>query len=109
MANKYVNLAKVGTSYAKKMNRLSNKIFNEVTRDTNQKSMKVVKLLSELPVNKNPEIVKYYPQHVEIDKLMHQLRLYGLYRDEHADFKEDYERRRELRGKTKWIAPPFRK
>lgn len=39
---------------------------------------------------------------------MTHLRDYGLYRDEHKDFKEEYERLRALRGKTKWIAPPFR-
>ncbi|XP_076303699.1 mitochondrial ribosomal protein S33 [Lasioglossum baleicum] len=109
MANKYVDLAKVGTSYAKHMNRLSNKLFGEVTRDTNSKSMKVVKLFTEKPIQKRPEIVDYYPRHQEIDLLMKQLRLYGLYRDEHQDFKEEYERMRELRGKKKWVPPPHRK
>ncbi|XP_033331598.1 mitochondrial ribosomal protein S33 [Megalopta genalis] len=109
MANKYVDLTKVGTVYAKNMNRLSNKIFGEATRETNRRSMKVVKLFSELPTYKNPEIVRYYPQHNEISTLMKQLRLYGLYRDEHADFKDEYQRLRELRGKQKWVPPIKRK
>ncbi|KZC13201.1 PREDICTED: 28S ribosomal protein S33, mitochondrial [Dufourea novaeangliae] len=102
MNNKYLDLAKVGTVYAKRMNQLSNKIFGEVYRDTNSKSMKVVKLFSEKPVHKRDEIVDYYPRHTEIDILMKNLRLYGLYRDEHQDFIEEYDRLRELRGKKKW-------
>ncbi|XP_076666041.1 mitochondrial ribosomal protein S33 [Andrena cerasifolii] len=103
--NKYVDLAKVGTNYANRMNRLSNRIFGEVTRTTNQKSMKVVKLFSEKPIEKRPEIVNYYPRHIQTDLLMKHLRLYGLFRDEHQDFKEEYERLRELRGKKKWVPP----
>ncbi|EFN64932.1 28S ribosomal protein S33, mitochondrial [Camponotus floridanus] len=106
--NKYVNLANVSTNYAMRMNRLRNQIFGEVVRPTNQKSMKVVKLFSEKPVNKRPEIVEYYPRYEETESLMYHLRNYGLFRDEHKDFKEEYQRLRELRGKTKWIAPPFR-
>ena len=101
--NKYVDLAKVGTNYANRMNRLSNRVFGEVTRTTNQKSMKVVKLFSEKPIQKRPEIVNYYPRHIETDLLMKHLRLYGLFRDEHQDFKEEYDRLRELRGKKKWV------
>lgn len=106
--DKYLQLAKAGTSYARHMNRLSNRLFGEVTRTTNNKSMKVVKLFSEKPVNKRPEIVDYYPRHVETDLLMKHLRDYGLFRDEHEDFKEEYQRLRELRGKKKWVPPMFR-
>lgn len=106
--SKYVNLANVGTNYAMRMNRLSNRIFGEVVRPTKNKSMKVVKLLSEKPVNKRPEVVAYYPRFKETEQLMTYLRDYGLYRDEHKDFKEEYDRLRTLRGKTKWIPPPFR-
>lgn len=109
MRNKYVDLAKVGTTYAKNMNRLSNRIFGEVTRETNQKSMKVVQLFSEQPPYKQPVYINYYPRHAETYELMKHLRLYGLFRDEYEDFKEEYQRTRELRGKKKWIAPKFRK
>lgn len=99
----------MGTNYAMRMNRLRNRIFGEVVRPTNKKSMKVVQLFSEKPVNKRPEIVDYYPRYEETESLMFHLRNYGLFRDEHKDFKEEYQRLRELRGKTKWIAPPLRK
>ncbi|XP_011699783.1 PREDICTED: 28S ribosomal protein S33, mitochondrial [Wasmannia auropunctata] len=106
--SKYVNLANVGTNYAVRMNRLSNRIFGEVVRPTNQKSMKVVKLFSEKPVNKRPEVVEYYPRFKETELLMKHLRDYGLFRDEHKDFQEEYQRLRELRGKTKWVPPRLR-
>lgn len=106
--NKYVNLANVGTNYAMRMNRLRNRIFGEVVRPTNRKSMKVVQLFSEKPVNKRSEIVDYYPRYEQTESLMTHLRNYGLFRDEHKDFKDEYERLRELRGKTKWVPPPFR-
>ncbi|EZA55158.1 hypothetical protein DMN91_000045 [Ooceraea biroi] len=106
--SKYVNLATVGTAYAMRMNRLSNRIFGEVVRPTSRRSMKVVKLFSEKPVNKRPEIVEYYPRFKETEVLMKHLRNYGLFRDEHKDFQEEYDRLRALRGKTKWIPPPFR-
>ncbi|XP_012347318.1 28S ribosomal protein S33, mitochondrial isoform X2 [Apis florea] len=107
--NKYLTLAKAGTNYAKHMNRLSNRIFGEVTRTVNSKSMKVVELFSEKPLQKRPEIVDYYPRHRETNELMKHLRNYGLFRNEHQDFKEEFEHLRELRGKKKWIPPPFRK
>ncbi|KOC61136.1 28S ribosomal protein S33, mitochondrial [Habropoda laboriosa] len=106
---KYLELINAGTSYAKHMNRLSNRIFGEITRTINPKSRKVVKLFSEKPINKRPEIVNYYPRLKETDELMNHLRNYGLFRDEHQDFKEEYDRLRELRGKTKWVPPKFRK
>lgn len=103
MANKYIDLANLTTNYAKRMNRLSNRIFGEVVRDTNSKSMKVVTLFSEKPVNKRPEIVEYYPRLRESHVLMKHLRWYGLFRDEHQDFKEEYQRLRALRGKRVWV------
>ncbi|EFN89631.1 28S ribosomal protein S33, mitochondrial [Harpegnathos saltator] len=106
--NKYVNLAKVNSNYAMRMNRLSNRIFGEVVRPTNQKSMKVVKLFAEKPVNKRSEVVNYYPRTKETETMMDHLRNYGLYRNEHKDFNEEYNRLRLLRGKSKWIPPPFR-
>lgn len=100
--SKYVELVNVTSNYAKRMNRLSNKIFGEVVRSTSNKSMKVVKLFSEKPVDKRPEVVEYYPRLRESHVLMKNLRWYGLFRDEHQDFKEEYRRLRELRGKPVW-------
>lgn len=98
--SRYVNLANVATNYAKRMNRLSNRIFGEVVRATNQPSMKVVKMFSEEPMHKRQNIVEYYPRHPQIGRLMMHLRYYGLFRDEHQDFKEEMKRLRALRGKT---------
>lgn len=100
--SKYVNLANVTSNYANRMNRLKNRIFTEVVRPTNQKSMKVVHLFSQKPVDKNPDIVQYYPRLRETHLLMKNLRWYGLFRDEHQDFKEEMQRLRALRGKPVW-------
>jgi small subunit ribosomal protein S33 len=89
------------SNYAKRMARLSARIFNEVARPTNQKSMKVVRLYAAKPLDKCPEIVEYYPHHYEITTLMHELRKLGLYRDEHLDFVDEMKRLRALRGKGK--------
>ncbi|XP_050294938.1 28S ribosomal protein S33, mitochondrial [Anthonomus grandis grandis] len=98
---KYTDLIKVGTEYARRMNRLSNRIFGEPVQAINSKSLKVIKILSEQPVNLRKEIHAYYPRHIETGKLMMKLRYYGLYRDEHQDFKDEMERMRALRGKAK--------
>ncbi|XP_019880755.1 28S ribosomal protein S33, mitochondrial [Aethina tumida] len=97
----YIKLGQLATEYSKRMTRLSNRIFGEVARPTNSKSMKVVKMFSEEPVNLRREVYAYYPRHIETGKLMMKLRHYGLYRDEHADFKDEMARMRELRGKAK--------
>ncbi|XP_056641364.1 28S ribosomal protein S33, mitochondrial [Diorhabda carinulata] len=100
---KYTDLIKQTTEYARRMNRLSNRIFGEVVRPTNAKSMKVVKLFSDEPIHLRKEVHAYYPRHIEIGKLMMKLRYYGLYRDEHADFQDEMDRMRALRGKAKHI------
>ncbi|KAL1116322.1 hypothetical protein AAG570_005817 [Ranatra chinensis] len=98
-----MDLMKRPTNYCRKMTQLRNRIFGDVIRPTNSKSMKVVALYSERPVNKNPEMtINYYPRHVETHKLISHLRDYGLYRDEHKDFQEEMQRLRELRGKRIW-------
>lgn len=102
MTSKYVQLAKAGTTYARRINHLSNRIFGEVTRDTNEQSMKVVRMFAEKPLYMRHEVINYYPRHVETNELVRNLRAYGLYRDEHQDFKEEMIRLRALRGK----APP---
>ncbi|XP_018326464.1 28S ribosomal protein S33, mitochondrial [Agrilus planipennis] len=98
---KYSDLMKRSTEYAQRMNRLSNRIFGEVVRQTNSKSMKVVKLFSAEPINKRKDLYPYYPRHIETGQLMLNLRYYGLFRDEHADFQDEMERLRVLRGKGK--------
>lgn len=98
--SQYKNLINLGTQYARRMNYLSNRIFGEVARPTNNKSMRVVKLFSEKPMHLREDIVNYYPRHVETHVLMKNLRLYGLFRDEHADFRQEMKRLRALRGKA---------
>ena len=98
--SKYAELLKTGTQYARRMNYLSNRIFGEVARDTNSKSMKVVKMFSEEPVHQRDILKNWYPRHVETHILMKKLREYGLFRDEHEDFKEEMKRLRKLRGKA---------
>ncbi|KAH8347395.1 small ribosomal subunit protein mS33 [Drosophila kikkawai] len=102
MSHKYTELIKLGTQYARRMNYLSNRIFGEVARTTNEKSMKVVRMFSEEPIHKRDYVVNWYPRHVETHLLMKNLRDYGLFRDEHLDFKDEMKRLRKLRGK----APP---
>ncbi|XP_053574975.1 28S ribosomal protein S33, mitochondrial [Bombina bombina] len=89
------------SNYALRMARLSSRIFGEVVRPTDDKSMKVVKLFSEQPLAKRKEVYDWYPQHNVYVNLMRTLRHIGLYRDEHEDFKEEMRRLRKLRGKGK--------
>lgn len=99
----YAKLVKNTSEYARRMNRLSARIFGEVARPTTQQSMKVVKLFSERPKYKDPEFVDYYPRFKETYYLMLKLRDVGLYRDEAQDFNDEMKRQRKLRGKG---APP---
>ncbi|XP_066490320.1 small ribosomal subunit protein mS33 [Tiliqua scincoides] len=87
------------SNYALRMARLSRQIFGEVARPTDTSSMKVVKLLSEQPMAKRKEVYDWYPPHPIYYALMRKLRYYGLYRDEHEDFKEEMKRLKKLRGK----------
>ncbi|XP_054666213.1 28S ribosomal protein S33, mitochondrial isoform X1 [Grus americana] len=89
------------SSYALRMARLSAQIFGEVVRPTDSKSMKVVKLFSEQPLAKKKEVYSWYPPHNTYYALMKKLRYFGLYRDEHQDFKEEMRRLKKLRGKEK--------
>ena len=85
----YTRALKSQTEYAKRMKFLSDSIFGEVRRPTSKESMAVVTKMSRKPYEMRKEIVEYYPAHEHITKLIAQLRAYGLYRCEHADFKEE--------------------
>ncbi|XP_077003968.1 small ribosomal subunit protein mS33 isoform X2 [Tamandua tetradactyla] len=89
------------SEYALRMTRLSARLFGEVARPTDSKSMKVVKLFSEQPLAKRKETYDWYPNHNTYFALMGILRFHGLYRDEHQDFKEEQMRLKKLRGKGK--------
>ena len=75
-----VNVSRMPSNYAKHMAQLSARIFGEVVRPTDYKSMKVVRMFAELPLHKNADIVEYYPRHIELTSLMKRLRFLGLYR-----------------------------
>ncbi|CAL8083651.1 unnamed protein product [Calicophoron daubneyi] len=89
----------MAANYAKRMAMLAGRIFVDVSRPTDSKSLKVVRLMQELP---RPLMLKdYYPPLEEYRNILTQLRYLGLYRDEHADFRDEMRRLRELRGKGK--------
>lgn len=110
------------SQYHQKMRMLSCKIFNdfyvpELTReelDYGQLHEPVQKWMWEWytnyvahmrhqakPWDLDPEKNReYYPPHPQIRALTHQLREYGLYRDEHRDFNEEMKALAISRGKT---------
>nr|XP_055199192.1 uncharacterized protein LOC129521592 [Nyctereutes procyonoides] len=89
------------SEYALHMTRLRARLFSEIARPTDSKSMKVVKLFSEQPLAKRKETYDWYPNHNTYFALMGTLRFLGLYRDEHQDFKDEQLRLKKLRGKGK--------
>lgn len=66
--------------YARRMARLSARIFGEVARPTAAKSMKVVKIFSEKPKHLNRVVVDYYPPYKDLGLTFQTLRDYGLFR-----------------------------
>ncbi|XP_025108019.1 28S ribosomal protein S33, mitochondrial-like [Pomacea canaliculata] len=89
------------SAYSRKMARLSARIFGEVARPTSVKSTKVVRIFSEKPKHLDKRVVDYYPPYKDLTMTFATLRNYGLFRDEHQDFKEEMIRQRALRGKVK--------
>lgn len=73
-------MASAISNYAKRMAKLSARIFGEVARPTPLPAMKVVKIFEAKPVNKRPEFYDYYPKHIEITSLMKRVRCLGLFR-----------------------------
>ncbi|XP_028811082.1 small ribosomal subunit protein mS33 [Denticeps clupeoides] len=89
------------SGYAVRMARLGARIFGDVVRPTDSKSMKVVQLFREPPLARRKDVHDWYPQHKVYYGLTQKLRFMGLFRDEHEDFKEEMRRLRKLRGKGK--------
>ncbi|CAG0919470.1 unnamed protein product [Notodromas monacha] len=98
---KYAELIKNNSTYAKRMMQLSKSIFAEYPHPLTTKSKRIVRRFSKQPQELKDEVVNWWPRHPETCKLMYTLRDYGLYRDEHEDFKEEMVRLRILRGKLK--------
>lgn len=64
-------------------------------------SMYVTKMWSAMPTEESEHRAIYYPPHPMFYQLSKLLRLHGLFRDEHEDFREEMQRLRELRGKIR--------
>ena len=99
--NRLSNYCLSSFRYTTRMNRLSNQIFSEPVRPVNDNSRRLMKRMSDKPLDLTTTTVHFYDhaRHPETDRLIALLRSYGLFRDEHADFQEEMERLRELRGK----------
>ncbi|GAB1601297.1 28S ribosomal protein S33, mitochondrial-like [Argonauta hians] len=91
----------MASNYAQRMARLSARIFGEVVRPIPKKTNRMFRLFRDRPYNMDPHVVDYYPPLREINSLVLRLRNHGLFRDEHLDFKEEMNRQRMLRGKTR--------
>lgn len=68
------------SSYAVRMARLSARIFGDVVRPTDSKSLKVVKLFKDPPMAQKKEVYDWYPQHKIYYSLTQKLRYMGLFR-----------------------------
>jgi len=110
----YSRTARSNTEYATKMKRLSNQIFGEVRRPMNASQAALVDKFASEPLEQSEMWVTWYPGLEETAELMRNLREYGLFRDEHQDFKDEMARLRQLRGKVKmrqsWVdgKPPVK-
>ncbi|VDK40810.1 unnamed protein product [Taenia asiatica] len=88
-----------GTMYSRRIALLASRIFGDTS--SVYPPPKVVRVMSELP-----EAIKvrdWYPPLEEYSAILSHLRQVGLFRDEHADFREEMDRLRALRGKKKWV------
>ncbi|VDM32457.1 unnamed protein product [Hydatigera taeniaeformis] len=88
-----------GTMYSKRIALLASRIFGDTS--SVYPPPKVVRLMSELP--EPIKIRDWYPPLEEYSAILARLRQIGLFRDEHADFRDEMDRLRALRGKKKWV------
>ena len=101
----YVRASNSNTEYSQRMKILSNSIFGESKKLPTKQSQKVVDMFQRRPYEERKDIIEYYPAHEVISEFMRKLTFYGLYTDEHEEFKKEMARLRALRGKT--IVRPF--
>ena len=96
-------VVKMPTQYKKNMARLSAKIFNNAPPlSVSKKTLSIMKKeLNMKPYEMDRKFLRYYPPFKEMTLLTRYLRLLGLYRDEHLDFKEEIIRSQAIRGKVK--------
>ncbi|RCN53395.1 protein family protein [Ancylostoma caninum] len=94
------------TPYGKRMDRLSKRIFGEVVRTTDKRSMKVVRIMSAEPYETKEQLsVKYYPNLPMFHYLTKMLRFHGLFFDDHVVFRQVQDELKILRGKV--VRPPI--
>ncbi|VDD74734.1 unnamed protein product [Mesocestoides corti] len=91
-------MANRGTVYSKHIALLASRIFGDCS--SVYPPPKVVRLMSEEP--EAMKIRDWYPPLEEYSNILATLRRVGLFRDEHADFRDEMDRLRALRGKKKW-------
>ena len=89
------------SNYAKRMARLSARILGNSIRPVPRESVRVIKLYERTPIENDKIASNYYPPDEYLTRLTWHLRGVGLYRDEHLDWEEEFERMREARGKGK--------
>ncbi|XP_062615134.1 small ribosomal subunit protein mS33-like [Saccostrea cucullata] len=87
------------SNYAKRMAHLSARIFGEYTGERTYNANRIINEFKSMPKYKDPNIINYYPKHPEATWLLNRLRHHGLFRDYHADFKEEFAAQRAKRGK----------
>ena len=98
---KYTKIATNSSNYAKRMQRLSDGIFGELTREKTPVLIKTANRFAVKPKDLDPDFINYYPRHVDTGLLMAYLRNYGLFRDEHQDFSENMKNFKRMKGKTR--------
>ncbi|KAL3096060.1 hypothetical protein niasHS_005819 [Heterodera schachtii] len=77
------------TEYGKRMKRLSQRIFGEITRPTDTKSLRVAEIMASEPWEQQAKLSeKYYPNTPMLHYLVKMLKLHGLYFDEHLVWRE---------------------
>uniref|UniRef100_A0A1I7WCS4 mRNA guanylyltransferase n=1 Tax=Heterorhabditis bacteriophora TaxID=37862 RepID=A0A1I7WCS4_HETBA len=81
------------TAFGKRIDRLSARIFGEVVRPTDKKSMKVVRVMSAEPLEQKEVLSPaYYPNLPMFHYLTKMLRFHGLLFDSHVMFRQDMKR-----------------
>ncbi|CAK5018150.1 unnamed protein product [Meloidogyne enterolobii] len=91
----------VDSKYGKRMQRLSNKIFGEVTRPTDIKSIRVANEIMKNEPWEQQEVYspEYYPNLPMFHYLTKMLKLHGVYFDEHVVWREVQNEIRLAKGK----------
>ncbi|CAJ0928675.1 unnamed protein product, partial [Mesorhabditis belari] len=94
------------TPYGKRIERLSNRIFGEITTPTDVKSLKVIRVMSAEPLEQKDQLKpEYYPNLPMFHYLTKMLRFHGLFFDDHVVYRQVQDELKVLRGKV--VRPPI--